>query len=272
MSISSNIKLNNGVEIPILGLGVYLSGKDTYTAVRTALDEGYRHIDTAMVYENESDVGRAVKDSGIAREDIFITTKLWNDDMRANNVRGAAEKSLALLGLDYIDLYLIHWPVAGKFMPSYKVMEDLYRKGMFRAIGVSNFLSHHMDALLKETEVVPAVNQIEIHPYLTNQTEIDYCKAKGIAPEAWAPLARGKAVKDKTIKAIAKKYNKTPAQIVIRWHIQRGVIVIPKSVTSKRIAENAKVFDFLLSAEDISAINALNMGLRTGPDPDTFDF
>jgi len=264
--------LNNGIKMPVLGLGVFKSGRDTYNSVRTALDLGYRHIDTAMIYENEKDVGRALKDSGVPREEVFITTKLWTDDMRSRSTRKAAETSLRLLGTDYADLYLIHWPVKEEMVRSYAEMEELYAEGKFRAIGLSNFLPHHIQVILDECDIVPAVDQLESHPYLNANDVKEFCERQGIVFESWSPLARGKALNDKTLKELASKYGKTVAQTVIRWHIDRGCIVIPKSVTPERIKENFDVFDFALTAKEVALVNSLDKGLRTGSHPDTFNF
>lgn len=270
MKINTKIKLNNGVEMPAFGLGVFKAGKDTYSAVRAALDYGYRLIDTAMIYYNEEEVGRAIKDSGIAREEIFLTTKLWTDDIRADRVEHAYYDSLNKLNMDYADLYLIHWPVRGKSIDAYRAMEQLYSKGKVRAIGVSNFFEHHLNDLIENTEVVPAVNQVEIHPFLSNQDLIQYCKDKGIPAQSWSPLARGKYFDDITINEIARKYNKTPAQVIIRWHLEKGLSVIPKSVNPYRIKENAGVFDFELSDNDLIMLDSLNANMRTGSNPDDY--
>lgn len=266
--------LNNGVEIPVVGLGVYNSGSETTDAVRTALENGYRHIDTAAFYGNEVDVARGIKQSGIERKDVFITTKLWNDDMRTHMQCESIERSLEHLKTDYIDLYLIHWPVKDVFVESWKIMEEYYKKGVFRAIGVSNFHTQHMEELLKSAEVIPAVNQLEVHPYLTQEPLVKYCQDKGIAVECWSPVARGKIFNDNVLDEIAKKYNKSISQIVLRWEVQRGLIVIPKSVHKDRIIENAEIFDFTLSKEDMDAIFALNKNERVNEasNPDNFTF
>ena len=272
MDINTTKTLNNGVEIPIIGLGVFKSGIHTYRAVRHALEAGYRHIDTASYYQNEEAVGKAVRDSGIDREEVFITSKLWTDDMRKRRVRQALEKSLSLLNTDYLDLYLIHWPVKEEFVNSYKVMEELRSEGKIRAIGVSNFQIHHLKTLMTQTNLTPAVNQIESHPYLNNNEVFEFCRQNNIMHQSWSPLARGKALEDAKLKVLASKYNKTVAQIIIRWHIQKGVIVIPKSVHKERIIENAEVFDFNLTDQDIMEIDKLDCDLRTGSHPDTFTF
>lgn len=272
-----NLQLNNGISIPQLGFGVFRAadGAETESAVRWALEAGYRHIDTAKIYGNEASVGRAIRASGLPREEIFLTTKLWTEDVRAGRTREAFEESLAALGTDYVDLYLIHWPAKG-FAAAWAEMEKLYAEGRVRAIGVSNFHQHHLDELAQTAKVKPAVDQIESHPYLTNQPLIDDCRARGIDVEVWSPLggSLGKAniLQDETILALAQKYGKSPAQIAIRWHLQRGVVVMPKSVHQERIAANFNVFDFALSGEDMAAISALNRDLRVGSDPDNFAF
>ncbi|MHC1770669.1 MAG: aldo/keto reductase [Flexilinea sp.] len=276
MNLTSTIKLNNGVEIPRLGLGVFRvpDGDSTADSVRWALECGYRHIDTAAVYENETGVGRGMRESGINRSEIFLTTKVWNDDMRANNVRDAFKKSLSLLDTDYVDLYLIHWPVAGKYIDSYKVLEELYAEGRVKAIGVSNFQKRHLDDLLSATKIIPAVNQIERHPWLTQEPLISYCRNLGIEIEAWSPLGGtgGSLLQEETLKEIAAKYGKTPAQIIIRWDLQQNMIVMPKSTHKDRIRQNSNVYDFELSTEDSSLLDNMNMNKRTGADPDTFTF
>lgn len=271
----NHIQFNNGVKIPQLGLGVYQTedGKETENAVLWALEEGYRHIDTAKIYGNEKGVGTGVKSSGISREDIFITTKLWNEDIRQGRTEEAFEESLKLLQTDYIDLYLIHWPVEG-FEKAWNVMEKLYEKGKIKAIGVSNFHKSHLERLEKIGTVMPAANQIESHPYFNNQDLIDYCLSKNIAVQVWSPLGGtgGNLLQDKFLAELAQKYKKSPAQIVLRWDIQRNVIVIPKSTHKDRITSNKEIFDFELSAQDMEKINNLNRNLRVGPDPDNFNF
>lgn len=266
--------LNNGVEIPVLGLGVFNSGKDTANAVRFALEMGYRHIDTAKIYKNEADVAKGIKESGVDRKDIFITTKLWNDDMRAHKQREVIEKSLELLETDYIDLYLIHWPVKDVYKESWKIMEEYYKKGIFKAIGISNFQKYHLDDLLADAEIIPAVNQVELHPYLTQEDLVIFDNDKGIATECWGPLARGKIFSDEVLGLIADKYGKTISQIVLRWEIQRGLITIPKSVHKDRIVENMNIFDFELSLDDMKTISNLNRNERMleGANPDNFTF
>jgi len=268
--------LNNGVKIPAVGLGVFRieDAKAAYETVKTALSVGYRHIDTAMIYGNEEAVGKAIKDSGIAREDIFLTTKLWNDDQRSGKVQEAIEASLKRLSLDYIDLYLVHWPVPKTYVSVWKKMEEVYKSGKAKAIGVSNYDPHHLDDLLKEAEIVPAVNQIECYPYLTQEKVIEYCKQKDIHPEAWGPLGAGKSdiMSNTVITEIAEKHGKSPAQVILRWNVQRGVIVIPKSVHENRMLENISIFDFELTSEEIDKISSLNKNKRLGSDPDNFNF
>lgn len=272
MALTMSKTLNNGVEIPVLGLGVFESAGDTRDAVREAIAIGYRHIDTAKFYGNESDVYKGILDSGVDRKEIFVTTKIWNDDMRAHNQREVIDQSLENLG--GIDMLLIHWPVKDVFVETWKIMEEYYKNGSIRAIGVSNFHKKHMDELLKTAEVIPACNQIELHPYLSQVELVDYNNSLDIATECWGPLARGRIFEDETLKDIAKQYEKSVSQIVIRWEIQRGLITIPKSVKPQRIAENANVFDFELSSDDMKKIDGLNENKRMleGADPDTFNF
>ena len=275
MDLRTTRKLNNGVEIPMFGLGVFRSpeGKETSDAVRWAIEAGYVHIDTAKIYGNEKSVGQGIRDGGVAREKLFVTTKLWNDDMRQNRQMQAIDESLKLLGVEYVDLYLIHWPVEN-YLESWKCMEKILASGKARAIGVSNFQIHHLDKVLAETDIVPAANQIEIHPHLTQEPLRKYCEGKGIALEAYSPLGgQGSTVmSDPVMKKIGDKHGKSPAQVALRWDLQNGIITIPKSVHQKRIVENAQVFDFELSADEMAAINALNRNERNGGDPDNFDF
>ena len=274
MDIRTVKKLNNGVEMPLLGLGVFRSvDEEAAQAVKWAIEVGYRHIDTAKIYNNERSTGEGVWASGIAREDMFITTKLWNADMRKSRQMNAFEKSLKHLGTDYVDLYLIHWPVEN-FTASWKVMEEMYRSGRAKAIGVSNFLIHHLETLLSVAEVIPAVNQIETHPYLQENELIKYCENKGIAVEAYSPLGGegGDLIHDPLVLSIAQAHKKTPAQVLLRWNLERGVIVIPKSIKKERIIENAALYDFKLTDEEITMLNALERGKRYGADPDNFSF
>ncbi|MFD5859737.1 aldo/keto reductase [Streptomyces chartreusis] len=265
------IILNNGVEMPQLGFGVWQVPDDEATrAVGTALEAGYRSIDTAAIYGNEAGTGRAIAASGVPREDIFVTTKLWNGDQGYDSTLRAFDTSLEKLGLEYVDLYLIHWPAPsrGKYVDTYKAFEKLHADGRIRAIGVSNFLPEHLERLFGETSVVPAVNQIELHPHLQQQASRVLHAERGIATEAWSPLGSGKGLLEvPAIVAIAQKHGRTPAQIVLRWHLQIGNVVIPKSVTPSRIKENIEVFDFSLDDEDLAAISALNEDRRIGSDP-----
>jgi 2,5-diketo-D-gluconate reductase A len=270
------ILLNNGQKIPQLGFGVFLVKPDeTLAAVTHALQAGYRHIDTAEMYGNEAEVGAAISRSGLSRTEIFVTTKLNNGEHRPDDARAAFAQSLEALGSDYVDLFLIHWPLPtrydGDFVSTWKTLEEFYRDGRARSIGVSNFQPHHLRRLHEECEIRPAVNQIEVNPYLTQDEVRRFCADHEIAVEAWSPLARGNALSDPTIDDIARRVGKTPAQVILRWHIERGDIVFPKSVTPSRIKENIDIFDFELTGEDVEAISALNRNERTGPDPDKFD-
>jgi 2,5-diketo-D-gluconate reductase A len=274
MPFVPTIKLNNGVEIPQLGFGVFqVPDEETTAAVTAALEAGYRSIDTAAAYRNERGVGEAVKASGIERDELFITTKLWNADQGYDNTLRAFDKSMAQLGLEQLDLYLIHWPVpkADRFVETWKAFEQLHSDGRIRAIGVSNFQPTHLRRLLDEGLTLPAVNQIELHPALQQATLRAFHTEHGIATEAWSPLAQGEVLDAPEITKAAEKHGKSPAQVVLRWHLQLGNVVIPKSVTPKRIKENIEVFDFELDGDDLAAIATLERGHRTGPDPDTFN-
>lgn len=271
-NITDCVTLNNGVKMPYLGFGVFQvpEGDEVINSVRYALKAGYRSIDTAWIYHNEEGVGTAIKESGIPREELFITTKVWNSHQGYDNTLAAFETSIKSLGLDYLDLYLIHWPGKTKYKETWKALEKLYKEKRVRAIGVSNFKVHHLEDLLSDCEVIPALNQVECHPWLSQEELRSYCAEKGIQVEAWAPLAKSKSLDDETIQSLASKHGRTPAQIILRWHLQNGVVIIPKSVHENRIIENSKVFDFSLSEEDMERVNKLNCNKRTGSDPDTF--
>lgn len=270
-SLQSTIALNNGVSMPIFGLGVYKAEEDTAPAVQCALKNGYRLIDTAAFYMNEKEVGEGIRTSGIAREEVFVTTKLWNDKQREGRQREAFEASLKALDMEYVDLYLIHWPVPGKIHETWKVLEQLYEEKLVRAIGVSNFLEHHLEELSVKGNVAPAVDQFECNPYLTRKELREYCREHDIVAEAWSPLGRGAAFEEPVLKEMASKYGKNVAQIILRYDVQNGIVTIPKSVREERIMENADVFDFELTAEDVERIDGLNKNLMHG-DPDHVDF
>lgn len=270
------VTLHDGTRMPQLGLGVWQASDDeTYSAVLAAIRAGYRLIDTAMVYRNEAAVGRAIKDCGVAREELFVTTKLWNSDHGAKNVRPAIKASLERLGLDYVDLYLIHWPTPARdlYVETWKAFKDMQAAGLAKSIGVSNFRIEDLERLKAETGVVPVVNQVELHPRFGQRELREYCQREGIAVESWSPIggSKGNLLQDDTLSKIASHYRKSPAQVVIRWHLQHGLIVIPKSVHEERIKENSDVFDFELSAEHMNAIDALDTGVRIGPDPATMN-
>ena len=269
------ITLNNGVVIPQLGFGVYqITSDDTRQATLDALEVGYRHIDTAEMYGNEKQVGEAVAASGLSRSEVFVTSKLNNGFHARDAALRAFDGTLDALGFDYLDLFLIHWPLPsiGDFVETWKAMQEISESGRVMAIGVSNFQQTHLQRLFDETSIVPAVNQIEVHPYLVQDTLRAFGAAHGIATEAWSPIAQGKVLADEVIVSIAEKVDKTPAQVTLRWHIQRGDIVFPKSVTRSRVEENFAIFDFELSDDDMRSITELDRNERTGPDPDTFNY
>jgi diketogulonate reductase-like aldo/keto reductase len=269
-------KLNNGIEIPSLGLGVFRMDdeKEAYNSVRKAIDLGYRHIDTAKVYENEAPIGRAIRDSGVSREELFVTTKLWNEDIANGNEQKAFETSLRTLGLDYVDLYLVHWPIKGKYVSVWKEMEKIAQSDKARAVGVSNYQENHLQEIINLKSLMPAVNQIELHPYLSQQPLVEFCTQHDIKIESWSPLCANKnnLLQESSLKEIGEKYSKTAAQVVLRWNIERGLIVIPKSSNPTRQAENLDVFDFQLTVQDMQKIDALNKDLRVGPHPDEVGF
>lgn len=274
MTAVPTITLNNGVRIPQLGFGTFQIPMDeTRETTLAALEAGYRHIDTAQMYGNEKEVGQAVRDSGLDRDDVFVTSKLNNDAHAHDDALAAFDRTMEELGLDHLDLFLIHWPLPGKgdFTQTWKAMEEIYGSGRAKAIGVSNFQPHHLRRLMETGVVVPAVNQIEVHPYLTQDDVRAFGAEHDIATEAWSPIAQGKVLDDPAINRIAERVGKSPAQVTLRWHIQRGDIVFPKSVTRKRIEENFDLFDFELTEGDLGEISALNRDERTGPDPDRFN-
>jgi diketogulonate reductase-like aldo/keto reductase len=271
--IRGTVELRNGVKMPYFGLGVFKTqeGEEVIQSVRYALDAGYRHIDTASLYGNERGVGEAIAASGIPRREVFVTTKVWNSDLGYESTLRAFDESLKLLGFDYLDLYLIHWPVKGKFHDTWRALEKLYAEKRVRAIGISNFLRHHIEDLLRKSHEVPMVNQMEFHPYLVQQELIDYCNEERIQYGSWSPLMQGRAFDVPELQALARKYRKDVAQLISRWNLQKGVVVIPKSVRKERIISNAQIFDFVITPEDVQAIDRLNRHERVGADPDTFD-
>ncbi|CDF80784.1 aldo/keto reductase family oxidoreductase [Formosa agariphila KMM 3901] len=272
--LNGSFQLNNGVEMPYFGLGVFKSadGNEVINAVKYALKANYRHIDTAAIYDNEKGVGQGIKESGIDRKNIFVTSKVWNSDQGYENTLKAFDESLKKLQTDYLDLYLVHWPVKGKFQDTWRALEFLYNEGKVRAIGVSNFIIEQLEELQTTAQIIPMVNQVEFHPYLQQKELFQYCKTNGIQYQAWSPLMQGRIFEIEIINKLATKYNKTEVQIVLRWNLQRGVITIPKSVKESRIIDNAKVFDFELSVEEIEMINGLDRMERIGPDPSNFNF
>jgi 2,5-diketo-D-gluconate reductase A len=279
MSEVPSLQLNDGNEIPQLGFGVFqIEPRDTVEAVTQALDVGYRHIDTAEMYGNEKEVGEAVRDSGLDRADVYVTSKLNNSFHRPDDARRAFDETLSALGFDHVDLFLIHWPLPtlydGDYVSTWRTLEEFRQDGRARSIGVSNFQVDHLERLAAEADVVPAVNQIELHPYLLNEEVRSYGEAHGIATEAWSPIAKGEVLDDPAITEIADRLGRTPAQVVLRWHIERGSIVFPKSTTPERIRENFELFDFELEPGDAERIEGLDRGEagRTGPHPDRFAY
>jgi diketogulonate reductase-like aldo/keto reductase len=276
--LQDTVTLHNGVKMPWLGLGVFKveEGPELVNAVKTAIVKGYRSIDTAAIYGNEEGVGEGIrqglKEAGLSREDIFVTSKVWNADLGYEETLAAYETSLQKLGLEYLDLYLIHWPVEGKYKEAWKALETLYKEEKVRAVGVSNFQIHHLEDLMKDGDVKPVINQVEYHPRLTQKEMHAFCQKHDIQLEAWSPLMQGELLDNDVLKGIAEKHGKSVAQIILRWDLQNGVVTIPKSTKEHRIVENSSLFDFELDAEDVSKINELNQNHRVGPDPDNFDF
>ena len=268
----TKITFNNGLTIPQIGLGVWRAenGAETKNAVLWAIEAGYRSIDTASLYQNEESVGDAVKESGLPREELFLTTKIWNDQHR--EVRKAFMESLEKLQTDYVDLYLMHFPVPGRFINTWKILEELVREGYIRSIGLSNHHAHHVEELLLHAEILPVVNQIECHPYLTQKDMIAYNAAKDIVTECWAPISKGRSLEEPVITGLAAKYGKTPAQVVLRWHLQNGLVIIPKSVHNNRIKENIDLYDFALTKEELQQIDLLERNGRIGADPDLLEY
>lgn len=260
--------------MPYFGLGVFKvqEGDELQQAVKYALSTGYKHIDTASLYGNERGVGQAIKESGVPRKDIFVTSKIWNSDQGYANTLRAFDVSMKLLDFEYLDLYLVHWPVKGKYIETWKALEQIYAEGRVRAIGVSNFLRHHLEYLLAHCKIVPMVNQMEFHPRLVQQELIDFCHSHSIQYEAWSPLMQGKIFNIKELHTLAAKYKKDIAQLVLRWNLQKGVVTIPKSINRERIISNAQIFDFEITPKDMKAIDHLDKNERVGADPDNFNF
>ncbi|MBS4219297.1 aldo/keto reductase [Bacillus sp. FJAT-49711] len=266
--------LHNGIKMPWFGLGVFKveSGEEAVNAVKAAIKNGYRSIDTASAYRNEESVGKGIRESGVPRENIFVTSKVWNSDQGYDSTLEAFDASINRLGLDYLDLYLIHWPVKGKYKETWKALEEIYKEGKVRAIGVSNFHVHHLKDLLQNAKIKPMVNQVELHPRLAQLELRTYCKDQGIQLEAWSPLMQGRLLDNEILAEIGEKHNKTTAQVILRWDIQSEIVTIPKSVKEHRIIENADIFDFELSNEEMEKIDGLNQNKRVGSDPDNFNF
>lgn len=272
--VKGTVRLHNGVDMPYFGLGVFESaeGVETMQAIHWALEAGYRHIDTAKIYGNEASVGEAIKTSGVKREEIFVTTKVWNSDQGYQSTWDAFCRSLEKLDTGYIDLYLIHWPVVDKYLETWEVLEEIYEKKLVRAIGVSNFLQHHLEDIVNRKGRTPMVNQMEFHPHLVQPDLLKYCQHNHIQYQAWSPIMKGEVNTLPLLIELGKKYSKTPVQITLRWDLQKGVVTIPKSVHRDRIFSNADIFDFELTADEIKQIDALDQHRRTGADPDNFNF
>lgn len=277
-NLQDTVTLHNGVKMPGFGLGVFKveEGPELVNAIKVAIKHGYRSIDTAAIYGNEEGVGQGIreglKEAGISRENVFVTSKVWNADLGYDATIAAYETSLKKLGLDYLDLYLIHWPVEGKYKEAWRALETLYKEGKVKAIGVSNFQAHHLKDLMEDAEIKPVINQVEYHPRLTQKELQAFCEKHHIQLEAWSPLMQGELLDNKVLTEIANKHNKSVAQVILRWDVQNGIITIPKSTKEHRIVENASIFDFELTKEEIESIDELNQNHRVGPDPDNFDF
>ncbi|RKQ15090.1 aldo/keto reductase [Lysinibacillus endophyticus] len=277
-NLKDTTTLHNGVKMPWFGIGVFKveEGPELVNAVKTAIKHGYRSVDTAAIYENEEGVGKGIqeglKEAGISREELFVTSKVWNADLGYESTIAAYETSLKKLGLEYLDLYLIHWPVEGKYKDAWRALETLYKEGRVKAIGVSNFQIHHLEELMKDAEIKPMINQVEYHPRLTQKALKAFCQDNEIQLEAWSPLMQGQLLDNEVLQEIANKHNKFVAQVILRWDLQNGVVTIPKSTKEHRIIENANVFDFELTPDEMEIIDGLNQNLRVGPDPDNFDF
>jgi diketogulonate reductase-like aldo/keto reductase len=273
-NLQDSTLLHNGVKMPWFGLGVFKveDGAEVVNSVKWAIEAGYKSIDTAAVYGNEEGVGQGIKESGVSREELFITTKVWNADQGYESTLKAFDESMKKLGLEYLDLYLVHWPVEGKYKDTWRALETLYKEGKIKAIGVSNFQIHHLEDVIKDAEIVPMVNQVEYHPRLTQKELQAFCRQHSIQLEAWSPLMQGKLLDDETLTEIAEKHGKSVAQVILRWDLQNEVVTIPKSVKEHRIYDNASIFDFELSQEEMERIDGLNRDERVGPDPDNFDF
>jgi len=277
-NLQDTVTLHNGVKMPGFGLGVFKveEGPELVNAVKIAIKHGYRSIDTAAIYGNEEGVGKGIreglKEAGISRENVFVTSKVWNADLGYDATIAAYETSLKKLGLDYLDLYLIHWPVEGKYKEAWRALETLYKEGKVKAIGVSNFQVHHLKDLMEDAEIKPVINQVEYHPRLTQKELQAFCEKHHIQLEAWSPLMQGELLNNEVLTEIANKHNKSVAQVILRWDVQNGIITIPKSTKEHRIVENASIFDFELTKEEIERIDELNQNHRVGPDPDNFDF
>lgn len=268
------VKLANGIHMPVLGLGVFKveEGAELVSAIKKAVQLGYRSIDTAAIYGNEASTGKGIRESRIPREELFITSKVWNADLGYEETLAAFDETLRKMELEYLDLYLIHWPVEGKYIDAWRALETLYKTGRIRAIGVSNFQIHHLETLKKHATIMPVINQIELHPKLTQKELITYCTQNNIRVEAWSPLMQGGLFDNPLLQEIAAHHGKTVAQVILRWGLQNNIIVIPKSTKPHRIAENMDIFDFELTLNEIAKIDALNQNLRVGPDPDNIDF